>query len=78
MGGAGKRYIRSDNPDVIFGRDFTDPTIEIKELVEEMGEVAIRGKILAVDTRELRNGQKTIVTFPVTDLTDTIMVKNFY
>jgi len=31
--------------------------IEIKELVEEMGEVAIRGKILAVDTRELRNGQ---------------------
>ena len=75
--GAGKRYIRSDNPDVIFGRDFTDPTIEIKELVEEMGEVAIRGKILAVDTRELRNGQKTIVTFPVTDLTDTIMVKIF-
>src|SRR5699024_9474096 len=75
--GAGKRYIRSDNPDVIFGRDFTDPTIEIKELVEEMGEVAIRGKILAVDTRELRNGQKTIVTFPVTDLTDNIMVKIF-
>ncbi len=75
--GAGKRYIRSDNPDVIFGRDFTDPSIEIKEILEEMGEVVIRGKILAVDTRELRNGQKTIVTFPVTDLTDTIMVKIF-
>lgn len=72
-----RRYIRSDNPDVIFGRDFTDPSIEIKELVEEMGEVVIRGKILAVDTRELRNGQKTIVTFPITDLTDTIMVKIF-
>ena len=27
--------------------------------------------------RELRNGEKTIVTFPVTDMTDTIMVKIF-
>lgn len=72
-----KRYIRSDNPDVIFGRDFSEPFIKIEQIVEEMGEVVIRGKILTVDTRELRNGEKTIVTFAVTDLTDTIMVKVF-
>ena len=72
-----RKFVRSDNPNVIFGRDFDDSPIKIEEIVEEMGEVTIRGKILDVVTRELRNGEKTIVSFPVTDLTDTIMVKIF-
>ena len=72
-----RKLVRSDNPNVIFGRDFEDNFIKIEEIVEEMGEVTIRGKVLDVITRELRNGEKTIVSFPVTDLTDTIMVKIF-
>lgn len=67
---------RSDNPNVIFGRDFEDDTIEIKDIWGEMGEVAIRGKVRALDKREIRN-ERTIVSFELTDFTDTIKVKMF-
>ncbi|NLL80260.1 MAG: PolC-type DNA polymerase III [Clostridiales bacterium] len=67
---------KSDNPDVIYGRDFEEDAIAIEEIIGEMGEVVIRGKILAFDTREIRN-EKTILMFDVTDFTDTITVKMF-
>ena len=35
-------YKRSDNPDVIYGRDFDDEAIAIEKIVGEMGEVTIR------------------------------------
>ena len=64
------------NPDVIYGRDFDDETIEIEKIDGPIGEVAIRGKILSLDTREIRN-EKTIVIFSITDFSDTIVVKLF-
>ena len=67
---------KSDNPDVIYGRDFEEGALPIEQIAGEMGEVVIRGKVLSVETREIRN-QKTIVMFSVTDFTDTIMVKMF-
>lgn len=70
---------RSDNPDLIYGRfDFKEDEaiVRIDELEGEIGEVAIRGKVLGVDMREIRN-EKTIIMFSVTDFTDTIMVKIF-
>ena len=69
-----KKY--DSNPDVIYGRDFDDETIEIEKIDGPIGEVAIRGKILSLDTREIRN-EKTIVIFSITDFTDTIVVKLF-
>ncbi len=67
---------RSDNPNVIFGRDFEDESIDIEEIWGEMGEVTIRGKVRALETREIRN-ERTIVSFEITDFTDTIKVKMF-
>ena len=67
---------KSDNPDVLFGRDFEDDFTEIEKIEGEMGEVTIRGKILDKDSRELRSG-KTIIIFHITDFTDTITVKVF-
>ena len=67
---------RSDNPDVIYGRDFEDEAIKIEEIIGEMGEVTVRGKVLSLDKRELRN-EKTIIIFNITDFTDTITVKMF-
>ena len=75
-GGYGGGFKRSDNPDVVYGRDFDEETIEIKEILGEMGEVVIRGQILSLETREIRN-EKTIIMFAITDFTDTIMVKMF-
>lgn len=67
---------RSDNPDVLYGRDFEDESIPIEQIQSEMGEVAIRGQIIASDSRPIR-GEKTILIFDVTDFTDTITVKMF-
>lgn len=75
-GGFSGGFKRSDNPDVVFGRDFEDDTILIEQIVGEMGEVVIRGKVLSLETREIRN-EKTIIMFSVTDFTDTIMIKMF-
>ncbi len=69
-------FKKSDNPDVIYGRDFEDEIITIEQIAGEMGEVVVRGKVLSLDTREIRN-EKTIILFSITDFTDTIMVKMF-
>jgi DNA polymerase-3 subunit alpha (Gram-positive type) len=68
----------SDDPDVIYGRGFTgeEEEISISQIISEMGEVTIKGKVISVDSREIR-GEKTILMFAVTDFTDTIMVKMF-
>ena len=67
---------KSDNPDVLYGRDFDDEFISIRDIAGEMGEVTIRGQIINTDSRLLKSG-KTIVIFDVTDFTDTITVKLF-
>lgn len=67
---------RSDNPDVIYGRDFDDEAMPISDVIGEIGEVTIRGKIISLDQREIRN-EKTILFFDVTDFTDTMTIKVF-
>ncbi|MEG0565176.1 MAG: PHP domain-containing protein, partial [Hungatella sp.] len=67
---------RSDNPDVLYGRDFEDEFIDIRQIAGEMGEVTVKGKIINTDSRLLGSG-KTIVIFDLTDFTDTITVKIF-
>ena len=67
---------KSENPDVLYGRDFEDDFIELERIEGEIGEVTIRGKILDKDSRLLRSG-KTIIIFHITDFTDTITVKVF-
>ncbi len=67
---------RSDNPDVIFGRDFEGEPVTIESIVQEIGSVIIRGQVLSVEVRELRI-EKTLLIFNITDFTDTIGVKMF-
>ena len=67
---------KSDNPDVIYGRDFDGEPIAIEDIIGEMGEVVIRGKILKLETREIKN-ERTIVMFDVTDFSDTMKIKIF-
>ncbi len=71
-----KTQTREENPDVIFGRSFEGEITPIDQISGETGEVIINGQIVAVDTREIR-GERTIVTFTVTDFTDTIKSKMF-
>lgn len=64
------------DPDIFYGRPFEGDDMPIVEITDEIGEVVIRGKIIQVETREIRN-EKTIIMFAVTDFTDTIMAKVF-
>lgn len=67
---------RSDNPDVLYGRDFDEEPMKIEDIIGEIGEVVIRGQIIRLDKREIKN-EKTIIMFDVTDFSDTITVKMF-
>ena len=79
-----KRFDRSktayrklpEDPDIIYGRPFDGDSVPISEVVDEIGEVVVLGKILGKEEREIRN-EKTIVMFNLTDFTDTITVKIF-
>ncbi|MBO5097511.1 MAG: PolC-type DNA polymerase III [Agathobacter sp.] len=67
---------KSDNPDVLYGRDFEDEPLDIEKIDAPIGEVTLRGKVVSLETREIRN-EKTIVIFCMTDFTDTIVLKLF-
>ena len=67
---------KSDDPNLIYGRDFDGETIELSQVMGEMGEIIFRGKVISAETKEIRN-EKTIYMFAVTDFTDSIMVKMF-
>ena len=74
-----KNYVKQRLPedkDIFYGRNFEGEETEIHESIDEMGEVVVRGKIIQLETREIRN-EKTIVMFAVTDFTDTIKAKVF-
>lgn len=58
-GGSYGGYKKSDNPDVLYGKDFEDETIPIEKIVGEMGEVTIRCQVMTLETREIRNEKRS-------------------
>ena len=64
------------NPDVVYGSDFTDGPMNICDIDGDIGVVTIRGQVVGYEERDTRTGKK-MVTFSVTDFTDTIGVKLF-
>ena len=67
---------KEDNPDVIYGRSFEGEFVSLSEVNEETGEAIIQGQVMKLETREIRN-ERTIVTFAITDFTDSISAKIF-
>ncbi len=66
----------SSNPDVIFGKDFTEGPMNICDIDGDIGEVIVRGQVFDLVIRDTRTGRK-MVMFSVTDFTDSIDVKIF-
>ena len=64
------------NDDVLWGRDFFDDSISISSIDSAIGECVVSGMIRSVETREIRN-ERTIVSFTITDFSDSIVVKIF-
>lgn len=72
--------IQEDNTKLplIFGRTdkIKDQIVKISDLTTDYGRVAIEGKVINVDSRELKNG-KTLAQFNIYDGTSTITCKSF-
>ncbi|MCM1246370.1 MAG: PolC-type DNA polymerase III [Roseburia sp.] len=74
---SGSNFWRPANdPEVFYGKNCEGTVVPIKEIQDEIGEVVIDGQIRKVESREIK-GEKLIVTFAVTDYTDTIVCKVF-
>ncbi len=69
---------RSDNPDVVYGRDFEGEAIPMSDVIGEMGEIVVRGKVIHIEEKEIKNrSDMRILFYDVTDFTDTIRIKIF-
>lgn len=62
------------DPSVVYGRNYEGASIPICDIIDEIGEVVIRGKLIKPDTRPIGN-EKSLITFIITDFTDSIKVK---
>ncbi|MCD7737672.1 MAG: PolC-type DNA polymerase III, partial [Lachnospiraceae bacterium] len=63
-------------PDLVYGKDFDGPVIKMEDILGEMGEVIIQGKVISLEQREIRN-ERVILSFVMTDFTDSITIKIF-
>ena len=75
-GGFNRSFKRSDNPDVLYGRDFEGQSITLREIEGEMGEVIVRGQVIDIEERPIRN-ERTILSIVISDFTDSIVIKLF-
>lgn len=72
------KYVkRSYHPDVIYGKNFEDDFIEIKDIIGGMREISIRGSILSIEIRSFEKTDSILFSFAITDRTDSIGVKLF-
>ena len=62
------------DPSVIYGKNFEGDLISICDIIGEIGEVVIRGKVRKLESRSIGKG-KSLITFALTDFTDSIKVK---
>lgn len=69
-------YRGNIDEECFYGRNCEGEHIKIEDIQGEMDEVVIEGMILDVEPKELRSG-KILLTFGVTDFTDSISVKIF-
>ena len=75
---APRKLAYGDDPNQLYGRPFEDEVQPIDSYgSEEEGTMVIRGEIIYQETRALRNGERSMMTFTVTDYTDSINVKLF-
>ena len=67
---------RTKDPDIIYGKDCDGEVVPLEEIIDEIGQVVIRGKIIRLELRKIKR-ERTIISFHITDFTDTIVGKIF-
>ena len=76
--GAVKKLSEEKNESLLYGRSFKDEVVPISSILpEEEGTVVVRGMVFNLSLVALKKKPKTIISFAITDYTDSIMVKLF-
>ena len=70
QGGYGKTPLASSNPDVVYGQDFEDDVVRINAVTENSGQVAIRGEVISLESRDIHTKKGMDLSFIQMDLTD--------
>ncbi len=65
-----------ENKNYIYGKKIKDDKIKISDVTQEIGSCIVEGKIFELETRDIRNN-KTLVTFNISDKTNSITAKCF-
>ena len=63
--------------DVIYGKPFKGAVVPMQELSLDMGSVIVEGKVFAVDHKELKKRNAWVISFDITDNTNSVRVKRF-
>lgn len=72
----GKRRSRDPEPGALLGRVITGEPVSLEQVTEEEKDIIILGRITSFEVRRLKSG-RNLLSFDVTDLTDSISVKLF-
>lgn len=64
------------NPNYIFGKKIDEEPMKIKDITSDTGLATICGEIFQLQTRDIK-GNRKLVTFNITDLTDSMTIKVF-
>ncbi|KMK77248.1 PolC-type DNA polymerase III [Alkalihalobacillus pseudalcaliphilus] len=64
------------NQTLTLGYPIKDEPLPIESIIDEERRVTLQGYVFAAETRELRSG-RTLLTFKITDYTDSILIKIF-
>lgn len=69
-----KKFINSDNPDVLFGTDCNGTFFDIVDITDEVGQVCIKGRVIYYEDKLIK-GDRHILLFNMYDGTDSISCK---
>ncbi|WP_096199396.1 PolC-type DNA polymerase III [Bacillus sp. FJAT-45350] len=67
---------RDSNEAFVLGYPIKDEPVPLESIVDEERRITVQGYVFFAETRELRSG-RTLLTFKITDYTDSILVKIF-
>ncbi|MCR4720340.1 MAG: PolC-type DNA polymerase III [Lachnospiraceae bacterium] len=66
----------ADDPDIFYGRNIEGDPVTIAEIAETNGLIVVRGMVMKCEDRLTKTG-KVLVSFAITDFTDSILGKIF-
>ena len=72
------KLIMSENPDVIYKREFEGEPVELQDIQDDIGDVVVRGMIVSVEDKFFERSGKYMVRIDISDFTNSLLIKLFF